>query len=295
MLHHYRFTHKDSGRTNYLGVILGVLIAVMSYGGIVLIRKVCVAAFIFVLCLFSISFFLFKSDFAFDGFHFSLLGTASVVLVSLSGLINLPTFFRHSRSKADSVFALTLITVFISLFQFLGISSGFFATFNGVGNFFECGTSCVLFAVSYVLVTAVCVNLGNVYFASAVLEFFFPNARKSIGYILIGLCGSLFYALFGSSDLFVFTENIVEGFIVNLSVVLLMAFICKIVMHYKPRLVEKWADNICWFLGCIASFYVANHSTSGYYESISAGVVTSILCFVVFLFIGKTVEAIKNL
>ena len=280
---------------HYFGIALGVLIAALSVGGIVLIRKVCVAAFAFILCLFFVSLFLFESVFVFDGFKFSLLGTVSVILVSFSGQVNLPTFFRHSRSKADSILALTLITVIVALFQFFAIISGFFLKFNGSVNFFDCDNFCFLFSFAYVVLITICANLNNIYFSSAVLEFFFPRAKRWWGYLSIGVLGSLIYALFASSKLLYSMENLIVLVILNLTIVLLMTFMCKMFVKYNPNLVEKFANNVCWFFGCFIGFAVSKSSALESYESFYSGLVAAILCFIFFLFIEKVTVSIRSL
>lgn len=168
-----------------MGIALGVLVAVLSSGGIVLVRKICEISFFVFVFLLLISFFIFKSNFYFGEFGFSFLGTLYIVLPVISGIINLPTFFRHSRSKEDSVLALTLMTVFVSVFQFFGIISGVFSQFNGLDKMVEPSAICILFSALFIFITSVCVNLGNIYFSSAILEFFIPTAKKSVGYMFI--------------------------------------------------------------------------------------------------------------
>jgi len=44
-------------------------------------------------------------------------GIILVITIIFPGIINLPTFFRHARSRADGIFALTLMTIFVTGFQ----------------------------------------------------------------------------------------------------------------------------------------------------------------------------------
>lgn len=278
---------------HYFGIALGVFVAFLSMGGIVLIRKVCAFAFPLIAFLFCFSFSSFKSYLEFDGFKFSLFGTLSILLVSFAGQVNLPTFFRHSRSKADSVLAFTLVIVIISVFQLIAINSDLLSIL--IDLFPSCSPLCVLFSLLYVLVATICANLNNIYFSSAVLEFFFPNSKRWWGYLSVGLLGSLIYGLFGPSNFFVLTQNLIEFFVFNLTVVLLMAFSSKMFMKYNPTSIEKLTNNVCWFFGCLVSFIMIKYPVIDRFASFYSGTVSSILCFIFLLFIRKIYTAIKKL
>src|SRR5258708_30245188 len=83
-----------------VGFVLGLLIATLAIGGIRLIRWTCVIGL--PLMLFFVIYLNIGADyhaFSFSwGFSFSAI--ISVIAINLPGAVNLPTFFRHSNSRA---------------------------------------------------------------------------------------------------------------------------------------------------------------------------------------------------
>lgn len=245
------FSNTFEERQTLLSVAFGIFIALLSMGGIRLIRIICTVAFPILLLFLIYLFFITKNQIVWSGsWKVSFLATASVIAVILSGIVNLPTFFRHSRSKSHSIFALSLMTIFVSLFQTLticiGISdpAGFFPKAL-ISNNSIYPSLALLFIVAF----SVCVNLGNIYFTSAVLDVFAPSLKKLLGagrYALIGLIGSAIFVMpqwyfFNFMEL----EKIAEGFIACLDIILMIAFLVKIFVKHRIRLHEELSSSLC--------------------------------------------------
>jgi purine-cytosine permease-like protein len=181
-----------------LGTVLGLITALIVIGGIGAIRKFCTWAFpfIFLFLCYTALYSNYNVDFS-GSWGISLYAVLTCVAITLPGFINLPTFFRHSRSKADSFFALTLITLFDSTIASSSIIIGAqdaytlnFKCFWQTSTTLDCGLS-----VIFIVLCLICLNLVNIYFVSAGGELIFYRYWNSKEYAIIGLLGTGAYAL----------------------------------------------------------------------------------------------------
>lgn len=227
----------------------------------------------------------------------SLHGTILATVIVFPGIINLPTFLRHSRSRADGILGLTLMTIFVIAFQaatiWLHFGSGkpeIFAPYSpNVG-----WTLDIVMLLSFVTLSTICVNLVNIYFASAALEAVVPSFTDARGYALIGLIGILALAILKSETLVDNIETVTNNFIGSLGIILLVGYLARTVVTHRHRHYEKSINVLCWVLGCVVSLWVFV-TREDIAPSFISGILVSLFSFVIIIFIEETVWSIRQI
>jgi purine-cytosine permease-like protein len=98
-----------------LGAGLGLFITLLSTGGIRLLKWITLISLPFVLCYHFYSFFQPNHSIGPIGaLSLPASGVISIILILLPGILNLPTLFRHAKSKADAYLGLGVMMLFIS-------------------------------------------------------------------------------------------------------------------------------------------------------------------------------------
>ncbi len=281
-----------------IGVALGLLTALLSIGGIRLIKWTCVIAFPLLLSFLFYAIIVINKPVSFIGtWGISMPGIISVMSVTLPGVVNLPTFFRHSRSRADSFLALTLMTVFVSLFQVLSIYLNI-SEFSGLFTANERGYGInvyLVFAFGFLVLSSICVNLVNIYFASAGFEMIFPHRWSIKEYAIVGLLGTAGYAFLQTFPPMQFLEEMADNFISSLGAVLLLAFLVKILVRHRPRPLEKIVNIFCWFMGGVTATIVLIHNPGEPWRALIGGFGSSLMVFLFISFLEESIWAIRKI
>lgn len=286
----------EKGMDIRLGAVLGLLTALLSIGGIRFIKWTCVVVFPILLALIFMA--IVTSDYPviFRGtWGISLFAVVAVATNTLPGFILLPTFFRHSRSRADSFLALTLITIFDIIFQassiFLGISdiSEIATRYPVMQNFYL-----LITVVPFIVLSLISLNLVNIYFASSGWEAIFPHSWDSKEYAIVGLIGTAAFTFIQADTAMMVLEDVADNFIACMGVVLMLTFLVRIIVRHRPRPLEKLVSFICWFIGCFTATVMEFHIYNASYAML-AGISASLLAFLVFLFIEETIWSTKHL
>lgn len=279
------------------GALLGVGIALLSMGGIRLIKWIAVISFPIILIVFTFCFFQAKGNLSVGPWDFSFKGILTVVAINLPGMVNLPTFFRHSHSRADSILALTLMTMFDALFQVFSVFIGISALAEIYTKFFpSAGISFALVMIIIaILLTTICLNLVNIYFASASLEEFIPSLVGPVGFLMIGLLGTGAYAFLQKSPPMLFLENIADNFIANLGVVLLISFLVSMIVKHRPRPFDKSISLLCWLIGSVIALVIQIFNPQDPIKALQGGVCGSILAYLIILFCEETAWSAQKL
>ena len=98
---------KDRG---WIIELFGLCTAILAIGGINFIKHFCLSFLPFILGFLMYAALISDYHVIFSGtWTISIPAIISVMSLVLVGIVNLPTFFRHSRSHADSVLGLTLM------------------------------------------------------------------------------------------------------------------------------------------------------------------------------------------
>ena len=277
-----------------LGAGLGLLTALLAIGGIRLIKWFCVGAlpFLIAYCIYAIAI----SDVAvkIDGLDLSVTAVIVVVLALLPGTINYATFFRHAKSKADGYLALTVLAVMSWFFQmatfWMDFTPNWALIYEGShGLLFTIGT------VGFALVSLVCINLVNIYFASACWESLAPRFEGAKGYAIIGLLGTAAYVFFQIYQPMRFVEDLANCYLSSLGVVLLIAFLVRIVVRHRPRPWEKAVNGVCWFVGCVVATPMLWMRPEDGVTPLMAGLAASGGLFLLIIFVEENLWAMRRL
>lgn len=282
--------HRDP--TLRFGAGLGALIALISIGGIQTIKKYCVIVFpfllIFVIC--SIGFYAPKFHLN-SKWDFSFLGIISVISITLPGIVNLPTFFRHSRSHYDSYLGLSLMIFFTIIFQIYPIVVGFYDIESIVApNYFL-----ALVLSLFIFLSLVAVNLVNIYFASAGWEMIFPHHKSNKEFVIVGLLGTLAYTFLQISSPMQFLLDMAENFIASLGIILLIAFLVKTFAQHRPRPMEKFLNLTCWFFGGIVGTIFSSMTDVDSSRTLVISISASCILFACIIYVEETYWSAKKI
>ncbi len=281
-----------------VGAALGLLTALLAIGGIRLIRWISVVAFPFLLFFLIYIIATSKNSPALTGtWGISFSAIISTIVLTLPGFVNLPTFFRHSRSRADSYLALTLITIFDILFSISSIFIGViqnselnfhFAIFSGSYIYF-------FMVIFFIVISSICLNLVNIYFVSAGGESVLYRNWSSKEYTIIGLLGTAAYTFLQVIFPMEFIENLTNSFISTLGIVLLLAFLTRMIVRHRPRPLEKIISSTCWYCGCMISLISLVMNPKNPNHALILGVSTSLLIFITIIFFEEMIWSAQYL
>jgi len=275
-----------------LGAVMGVLTAILSMGGIKFIKWFnTISLPLLLLILTSLFFSSHHTKYANSYIlTFSFSSILSIMMVTLPGIINLPTFFRHSRSKSHSFLALTIMTIFVAFIQsfsvWLNISEP-----KGLASHNYNTTLIIIFGI----VSLLSINIVNIYLASGVWEVITRRPSDSRDYAAIGLVGTGAFAILQALPAMTFLENTINSFIACIGVILMIAFLIRIIVQHRPRMLEKFISNSCWFIGCAASLIALIQFPEMPNRSILIGVGASALSFLVVIFVEETIWSFNHL
>lgn len=280
------FTRKDFPIR--LGTSLGLFSALLALGGIRLLKWISVI--VFPLLLIYQVFAIWQSGYSLTSYSIglSLSATMTVISLFLPGIVNLPTFFRYSKSPADSVLGLSLFTVACIFFESstIWIQSTEYYVIGSLGVF-----AAFFFLIS-VLTSS---NLLNIYFASACYDTLVPRFSGIKGHAIIGLLGSAIYAFVQIEAPLSFLVDLFNCYLLSLGTVLLIAFFIRKFVNHRIRPLEKWISCLVWVVGCIAGTFTKIHHPDNelYFLLIGMGVV--FLLFLCILLVEETIWAIREL
>ncbi len=286
------FQSNDGSKLGLLGCALGIMVAFLAIGGIRLIKWTCLVSFPFLIC-FMIFVNVLHDQIVLDGpWSFSFPAVITVAALTLPGMVNLPTFFRHSRSREDSFLALTMITVFDVLFQLSTIFTGMTEPAEFLTRI--SGAAYIGFAVAFVVISLICLNLVNIYYSAAAFQTMVPKLEGPKGYFLVGLLGTASYVFLQSSSSMLFIENMVDNFIANLGIILLVSFLVTIVVKHRPRSFQNSVSFCCWSIGCIVAMTMQIYNPQFPNVALLTGFGGSALAFLCILFYEETVWSLKK-
>ncbi|HLG23691.1 MAG TPA: hypothetical protein VI564_02045, partial [Candidatus Nanoarchaeia archaeon] len=249
------------------GAVLGLFAAMLSIGGIRILHR---------LTVFFLPLLFFYHIYALWTAHktVTLEGTwglsfgavLSTVLTVFPGYINFPTFFRHSRSKAHSILALTTLTIFITFFEISTIWMDFSLPASSLFLY------PLILLLLYFLLHVTFSNMLNIYLASACWEAIIPHLGSGKEYAIIGLFGTLIYTFVQVSTPVQFMQELTNSYVAILGIVLLLAYLMRIIIQHRPRPHEKKVSLTTWLFGCaISTFYEIQHFLQGE-QALLAGV-----------------------
>lgn len=267
------------------GAAIGFISSILSLGGIRLLRRIATISFPLLFLYYCyVLFTSYDSITLPKSWEFSFSAMIQPFLYLIPGVVNFPTFFRHSASRAHSILALTLITIFTTFFQ---IASIWWASNIATSIF-----NAVLIS-SVILLETICCNLINIYLAAACWETFTARLGEPKGFAILGLFGTLTYTFVQISSPLQLLQNLTTAYIAILGVVLVMAYLTRLMIQHRPRLIEKSIGMTAWIFGCIITTLHEAHYFSDGIQALIQGVSASILFFILTLFVEESIWAIK--
>ncbi|NGX53301.1 MAG: hypothetical protein K1000chlam4_00009 [Chlamydiae bacterium] len=279
-----------------VGTALGLFVALLSLGGIRLIRWTAVVAFPFLMAFLLYALFM-KSQFpVFKGtWGISIHAIAVVIATPLPGVVNLPTFFRHSRSRAHAFFALTLLTIFIICIEGAGILLGSgLPKMDLIFAYLSFDFTNLIITILFILMSLVCINLVNIYFVSAAWAAMLPRIGGAKEFAIVGMVGTIAFTFFQARDPLYFIENVLDGFIACLGITILMAYLVRRIVNHRERGFEKLISGLCWLIGCITVVYMQSWTSLQSSIVFFSGIGASGLAFLLFIFVEETIWSFMN-
>ena len=292
ILHGHIYHTKDFGLR--IGAVLGLIVTLLATGGIQMIRRCCVFALPFLL-LFSIYLIIknpLKINFS-DSWGFSLAATTIVAASVIPGTIYYPVIFRHSRSKADSFLAISIMTISTIIIECSYVCADFdnFIIDKNSGPAFI--ISCLL-ALIFLLLSYMTINLINIYLAIGSWTDLIKSSIDGRVYAVGGLVGTITYIFIQLSAAFYFFQSLISGFLINLGLVLLVSVLINKVVKHRPIVSSKLINSASWMAGCATSLMTQIRHPEDSYSSIINGIGVTLLAFILILFVEEILWAIKQ-
>ncbi len=288
---------SQKGGVVRIGVTLGLASSLFAIGGIRLLKWISVICFPFLFTYVIYVYLQFNGSLLPLSWGLSLPAILVTIFSLLAGVLGLPTFFRHSISMPHSYLALTTLTIFFIIFQCSGVLIHFDAETYGIIFSRKTGESWIYEAIFTVVVifSYLCTNLFNIYLASACYETFCPRFYGTKGHAIVGLLGTATYAFLQVPSTFRYILEVLNSYLLNLGIVLLIAYLIRAMMKYKSNALEKWTNCTAWMVGCIAATIAKCSNPEDTMEFLFVGASASTLFFLVFIFLEETGSAIRTL
>jgi len=286
----------DKGLKLRMGTLLGVTCALLSIGGIKFIKwfNICVFPFL-ILSSFYILLNAEISNQQYNFFDFSFVGVTYVVLTWLPGTVNLSSFFRHSRSRANSFMGMTLMFAIHVIFQ---LSALFWPVENPIELVnWSISKSPLLLTVMtcFIVLSFYTVNLINIYWASIGWGYFFKHQYESKSYTIIGLLGTMIYLFLQSFSIIETVEGIGSASIACIGTVLIASYFMKLVIRHRPRLIDKLSNAFSWCTGFVAALISILFLKLDSTNSTLIGMNTTLVTFGIIIFFEEIIWSLKKM
>jgi purine-cytosine permease-like protein len=237
-----------------IGVLIGILSTLFCMNGIKVIKWVSMISFPILIIAF-IGMIIGSNHSLPSNNGFSISSLPIILTTSLGITIDLPTFFRHSKSQKDSYKALTVVQVVSFIIGVGGIYLGsillpwFGINENNyfITNNFLLKNSLIIF----IFISAICANISNVYSSSVGWEIIAPIFAGIKEYLILGLGITIIYILIVNVFSLELLANLTDYASVNLSFVLVLGYLWKIITKSKICNLEKIIYFYTWALATI--------------------------------------------
>jgi cytosine permease len=218
------------------------------------------------------------------GINFS--GLPLVLVVFLNITADLPTYFRHSRSWADSVGALsaTQIGFFLISFGCLFLGSkieGLLGTTADLTNF-DTSMFYRLFLIVLIFLSATCANVWNVYSSSVGWELVAPILAGVKEYLILGLGLTTISILILKDISMGDILNITHASFTNLCLVLIMGYVFHKIMKKPLDTFSKATYFIAWLTATAINIFQYFKVSLLNISNFSSGMLTVLLIVGVF-------------
>ena len=285
------------------GPILAVFVVIFTLVKVIRFIKNLTVVFLPILLCYYIYLMIFsKGTTSFTQFELSASCILSFISFLFAGMVNLPTFFQHARSKYDSYLSLTWITLIVVFFQI----SSIWISETLVNNFipFAIPAHANLFwtlilkltNIIFLVTLLICSNLVNLYFSYPSWETLFPKIKKYNKLLIIGIFNTLlcFTTLIIPKlyNLLININFVADYFVANLGVSLILIFLVREIVRHRPTALEKVISTTSWIIGCSVTLYSA---IKGFKTPLLWGIGATSLSFILAFFIEEPFWSMKQL
>ena len=284
-----------------IGLVLGSITALLSLGGFKMVKWTSLVGLPILVGITICYITIYKNPIQYVERHqFSYFAILPILMACLSGTVNLPTFFRHSRSREDSIVALSIIMLFHIFFQ---VSTIFYEidilSISIIRNSTQSDTiSNVILSNSFSIISFICVNLTNVYFVSACWEMLFPRDLGVKKYTIFAITGTLTYICLkgiNQLDLISLARNEITYSMSILVLSLLISFIISKVIKHRNRQLGQFFGSMSWIIGCIVTIVFLVQHPEDQNRALIFGCIATVFFSVIVVFVEKFIWSIKNI
>lgn len=154
-------------------------------------------------------------------------GISIAIATGITAVIDMPTYFRHARSRRDGILAvLVFLVIAVPLVEFLGV---YLCLKNNGGTLVESlqrSDSLIwnLWVCAFFLLAGWTTNITNLYSAANCLGTLLPKVSERKRMVLIGTCG-MFLAMMQILNYFTLVLQIIGIFVGSMGCTLLMRYL----------------------------------------------------------------------
>lgn len=256
-----------------IGALLGALASLVLLFGIKGLKTLCYYSVIplillFFIILFNVELNATNNDITFPN-RFDFSGTSLIVSSLIASVIDFPTFFRHSRSKKDSVIALFVIFIVTIAIQCMGlflyhlflVDKAFISDLMLRGK-----TPSILISV-FLIISIITSASWNIYAASVGWESLFPRFKDRTEYAVIGLTATLIFTSVYMRNSLIIVTNVFDTFISGVGGVLVFEYLRKQFLHEESLSSEVLYNNGSWWLGGAVGLVIYFGTLISYYST----------------------------
>ncbi len=234
-----------------IGVLIGILSTLLCMNGIKVIKWASIISLPILLIAFIAIIFVSHPEIPTrTQTGISISGLPIILGTSLGITIDMPTFFRHSRSKKDSLHALTTI----QLISFaVGLGGIFFGSIIEPWIGLQTSNTLILndfwlknSLIIFIFFSVICANISNVYSSSVGWELIAPVLAGKKEYLILGLGLTIFFIIIANVFSLELLSNITDSALVNLSFVFVFAYLKYLIVKSYPSNVEKFVYFSAW-------------------------------------------------
>lgn len=222
---------------------------------------------------------------------FSLSGLPLILGTSLGVTADLPTFFRHSASKQNSLWALAAI-------QLVSLGIGFGGLFLGsviepwlgvktIEDFASAKALGRVFLVLLIFFSSVSANVSNVYSASVGWELVAPKLAGRQEYLIIGLGLTTIFILITNIFSLKFLLEIADSALVNLCIVLIIGYLLQLRKKRVPYFREQNIYFSAWGIATVVNILQYSGVLLTKVSSLVVGIVLVVIITILALFTKK--------
>ncbi|MBU6383959.1 MAG: hypothetical protein KGR16_06565 [Verrucomicrobia bacterium] len=256
-----------------IGALLGALASLVLLFGIKGLKTLCYFSIIpmvilFLLVLLDVEWQSTNKSITFPN-QFGFSGVSLIVSSLIASVIDFPTFFRHSRSKKDSVIALVVILVGTIVIQCTGLFLYhlFLVDTVFISGLMARGETPAILISAFLILSIVTSAAWNIYAASVGWESLFPRFKDRTEYAVIGLTATLIFTSVYMRGALVTVTNVFDTIISGIGGVLVFEYLRMQFLREESLSSEVLYNNGSWWLGGAVGLIIYFGTSISYYST----------------------------